>query len=417
LSTTYSTVKGDTFEIISRKVYGYESDAVLIRNANPGIFEPIPAGVDLVIPTMTLTRPQPVDYTSGVDETALTILGVRYRFWDSITLKRSIDSVDTLELTAPFDPEDEDFRRYFRPFSYPQVTLSIGGELVFTGTQITVKPTNSTSGRAVSAASYSLPGVLEDCCAPASMYAADEDTLEFENSDIRTIATKLLKPFGLKAVFEAPAGAPFELVSIKATEAIMPFLAKMARHRALVITSNTKGEVVFWQSDPGGHSVAQLRDDVGGPMVSIDPDFRSQEYYSHITGLESSSTGGDGGQYTVTNKRLKGVLRPYTFEVSDNESDEVELTTATEGKIGRMFGNSVSYSVVVNTWRDSKGKLWSPNTTVIVHAPSVMIYKPYEFLIKDVEYRRTSNSAEATLTLVLPDSYRGKIPRSMPWDS
>ncbi len=345
----------------------------------------------------------------------LTILGTRYRFWDSVTLRLCIDSVSTLELTAPFEPNSAEFRKFFKPFSYPAVTLSIGGELVFTGTLITVKPTNSADGRIVSAAAYSLPGVLEDCCAPASVYA-DDDSLEFEGNDLRFIAKTLLKPFGLKPVFLAAPGAVFELVSLKATEEIMPFLAKLAKQRGLVITTNVKGELVFWKSNPGGHPVAKFRDDVAGPMVSIDPEFKPQAYYSHVTGIDPSTIGSEGGQYTVTNKRLKGIIRPYTFETTDAETNNETLPVATEGKVGRMFGDSVTYSVPVDTWRDSWGNLWAPNTTIEVLAPGAMVYKPYEFLVKEIEFRRNSSGSDATITLVLPDVYRGKIPETLPWD-
>ena len=40
MSTTYKILPGDTFEIISRKVYGVETKASIIAGANPGLSEP-----------------------------------------------------------------------------------------------------------------------------------------------------------------------------------------------------------------------------------------------------------------------------------------------------------------------------------------------------------------------------------------
>ena len=419
LSTTYSTRAGDTFAGVSRKVFGVESYSSVIASANPGVFDPLPAAIQLIIPQVA-DAPANIPQNSpagGIDEVSLTILGKRFRFWDGVTVKNSIDSVDTLELTAPFDALNAEFIAFFRPFEYQPVTASIGGELVFTGTLITVKPTASAKGVAVAAGAYSLPGVLVDCCAPASMFADNGeqgDSLEFENADLRSIAKNLLTPFGLTAVFIAPPGKAFEVLSMQAGEEVMPFLAKLAKQRNLVITSNAKGQVVFWQSNPGGDPVARFVEGVAGPMSTIDADFKTQSYFSHLTGISRTEVGSDGGQYTAKNSRLPGVLRPFTFEATEAEGESI--VTATKAKLGRMFGDAIAYSVELDTWRDSRGKLWAPNTTVIVEAPSVMIYKPYELLIRDVTFKRDSNGAGATLTLVLPASYSGEIPGAMPWD-
>jgi len=49
LSTLYSVRQGDTFEIVSRNIYGMETKAELIKKANPTI-EILVAGQTLTIP-------------------------------------------------------------------------------------------------------------------------------------------------------------------------------------------------------------------------------------------------------------------------------------------------------------------------------------------------------------------------------
>lgn len=410
----YRSVTGDTFAKISRKVYGYESGATGLKHANPGLFDPIPADSIVVIPTVPGA---PVDTLQGapgeLDELVLTINAKRFRFWDGVTIKKSLDSVDTLELTAPFEPDNAEFRDHFRPFAYPRITASLNGAVMFTGTLTTVNPASSSDGVAVAAGAYSLPGVLVDCCAPASIYAEAEG-LEFLDADLRRIATRLLQPFGLEAVFVDPPGKTFEAVSVKPSSPVMPFLAKLAKQRNLVITSDVSGRVVFWRASSGGAPVAVLSAGNPGPVISVSPAFSTQAYYSHVTGIEPTSLGLDGGQHTEKNTRLPGVLRPYTFEVTDAAGED--LTTATRAKIGRMFGDAVSYAVEVDTWRDPSGALWAPNTTVILEHPNAMIYGPYEFLIRDVDFRRVRDGATATLGLVIPAAYRGEVPERMPWD-
>lgn len=411
MSTTYSTAPGDTFEIVSRKCYGVETNARLIASSNPGIFEPLAPGLLLFIPRQSLEIVPPA-FTAEVDEVNITIGARRFRFWDGVTFRRSIDTVDTLELTSPFDPDDPEFREAFKPFSYPAVNAWAGSELLFTGTMTTVKPAIAADGCAVAAGAYSLPGVLADCCAPAGIYANGEG-LEFTNATLPIICKRLLEPFGLEAVFVADPGKAFDQVSIKPTENVLPFLAKLAKMRGLVITSNARGQVVFWQSNPGGNPVAVLTQGLP-PLVKVSPEFKTQDYYSHITGIEPNSIGAEGGQQTERNQRLPGVLRPFTFEARDASGDDLAL--ATRAKMGRMFGDAVVYTVELSTWRTPSGGLWMPNDTLMLTAPGAMVYTPYEFLIRDVEFRRTSDGATASLSLVVPAAYRGQVPERMPWE-
>ena len=120
LSGMYSVQLGDTFESISRKQYGTETEALRISQANPGTSEPLSAGTVLSIPVLPgapqdIPARAPVD---GIDEVAVLIDGKRFRFWEGISVSRSMDQMDTVELAAPFDADAPGFRETFTPFSY-----------------------------------------------------------------------------------------------------------------------------------------------------------------------------------------------------------------------------------------------------------------------------------------------------------
>ena len=93
-----------------------------------------------------------------------------------------------------------------------------------------------------------------------------------------------------------------------------------------------------------------------------------------------------------------------------------DTKTAVEAKIGRMFADSVSYTVVIPSWFTPDGELWAPNTTVKIEAPGAMIYSSFEFLIRKVIYSRTAERETVTLTLVIPGVFTGLIPENLPWD-
>lgn len=409
MSTTYKTVAGDTFASIARKQYGSELQALLVQQANPGLAEPIPVGTFVTTPTEAgaVQNATAQGRTDGPNEVALLINGQRFRFWTDMSITLSIDAMASVEFTAPFEPESREFRDAFRPFSYAPVVVTVGGDPLFTGTMLTPTPSVTDTGVAVSVSCYARPAVLDDCTAPASAFP-----LEFNGQALPEIAKTLCAPFGFSVTFEGMPGPAFERVALDPKTSVLPFLAELAKQRALVMTSSPGGDLAFPSITKAGSPVAQLREGVP-PLLSVAPQFAPQDYYSHVTGLESVALGGSGSQFTVKNPHLPGVVRPKTFGGPDVEGGDIK--TATESKSGRMFGNMVAYTIAVPTWRDPLGRLWAPNTTLVLEAPSAMIYRPYEFLVRRVTLTRNEDAEAAELELVLPGSFSGETPEVLPW--
>lgn len=410
MSTMYKVLTGDTFEIISRKRYGTEKEADRIARANPGVAEPLAPGTTLTTPVAP-EAPQNLQQStqsSQADEVAILIDGKRFRFWDKIRITRSIDTMDTVEFGAPFDSEVPGFKKTFRPFSFKTVVITVGGTPLFTGIMVSVIPVVENGQKIITVSGYSLPGVLNDCTPPASSFP-----LEFDNQGLREIATALAVPFGISVEFLADQGAIFKRVASEPGKKVLAFLTELAKQRNLIISSSSRGKLVFLQSYEGGKLVALLKQGKP-PVMSVTPFFNPQEYYSHITGIEPVIVGLSGSQFTVKNPLLLGVVRPLTFNAPDTLDADVK--SAVEAKVGRMFGNMIAYSVRVATWKDSSGNIWEPNTSIKLLAPGAMIYKEYEFIIRSIEFSRDSATETATLNLVIPGAFSGKIPEALPWD-
>ncbi len=409
MSTTYKVRKGDTFETIARKKYGDASQSGLLSSANPGTIEPLTAGTILTIPPAP-NAPQNLQTQtiSNSDEVAILIDGKRFRFWTNVRVTRSVDAMDTVQLMSPFESDNKDFRSIFKPFSFKKITVTVGGSPIFTGTMIGVNPSLENGQKIVNVSGYSLPGVLNDCTAPASSFP-----LEFNEQGLKDIAQKLASPFGLSVTFNAEQGAPFERVACNPDKKILEFIAELARQRNLIISSNSRGSLLVWKSIDTGTPLAKLEQG-SSPVLSVTSMFNPQNYYSNITGIEPVSIIGSGSQFTVKNNLCNGVIRPLTFNVLDTDSGGIKK--AVESKVGRMFGNMVTYSVTVNTWRDPQGYLWNPNTLINLLAPDAMVYNEYIFLIRSVSFERQDNQETAVLNLVIPGAFSGKIPESLPWD-
>ena len=411
MSSTYKVVSGDTFELISRRVYGTEGESSRIARANPGAVEPLQAGTTLIIPP---SPAGPVDRRADIpaaslSEVAIRIDGKRFRFWESVRIRRSLDSLDTVELTAPFSVDLPGFRETFVPFTYKQIDVTIGGVLLFTGTLVSVIPEITKDRKSIVASGYSLPGVLNDCTMPAN--AAP---LEYSGQNLQQIAESVAGVFGLSVEFADDPRAVFTPeVRMMPGKKVLAFLTDLAKQRNMVIGNTESGALLFRRSTGDGAPVAKFRQGQR-PLTSINPVFKPQEYFSDITGIEPVFFGFGGGAIPEINPRLPGVMRPFVFDITDTESAPAVDTV--KAKMGRMFGNAASYSIEVATIHDPVGAVWSPDSIVTLLAPDAMVYNESRFTIRTVDIARTRDKESAVLNLALPGAFGGQIPEALPWD-
>lgn len=406
MSTLFKATIGDTFDLIARRVYGDELSAYLIREANPGVTDPILGGLVLTIPDLPDLRPDLSNVPSN--ETGILIDGKRFKGWESVRIVRSIDAMDTIEFTAPFESDDGNFRKTFKPLSFKSCVFFVDGSPLFTGTAVSVTPNLEPNRKAVEVGGYSLPGVLNDCTVPPSAYPA-----EFDGLDLVQIADRLVRPFGLGILILNDIGSIFERVACEPSKKVLSFLIELAQERGLIVSSSTDGSLTFSKSSEAGAPVAILKQGES-PLISVTPTFSPQEYYSTVTGIEPVVFGLEGSRHTIRNPHLEGIFRPYAFIAQDTE--DADVPQLVEAKAGRMFANVATYSANVATWRDPQGDLWEPNTTLKLLAPDAMVYSEYEFLIRSVTFERGPDSETATLELVFPESFRGELPERMPWE-
>lgn len=402
----YTTREGDTFDLIARNLFGDEQAASLIAAGNPGVVQPLTAG--LLIFTPDIISPFSDIPSNDEDEVSITIEGAPFRFFESVTIQRVFDGIDSASFTAPFDPDDPAQRENFRPFSYKRVTVSVGGVRQFTGAMVGVSPDSQVSRRTVTITAYALAGVLQDCTAPASSYP-----IEFNNLKLDGIAGTLLKPFGLTATFESDPGPVFDRVAAKPGQTLWNFLMPLSKQRNLVMGNDQAGNLVFRQSNVAQKPSAILIEGQP-PLNGVSATFEHQKYYSSITGIVPMLVGLAGPQHTVPNTQLSGKLRPFTFTIAN--ADDAEAEEAVNAKIGYMFGQMASYNAEVIGWRTEEGKLWSVGDVISLRSKSAMIYEAFNFIIRGVTFSRTGAQKSASLNLVLPGSYSGEIPESLPWD-
>ena len=350
---------------------------------------------------------------------SVRIRGNEWLYWDDIEITRSIDTHSTVGFTAPFEVERKAFRDAFRPFSFAPLEVLVNGEPLFTGTMIDVQPQLKADERSVQISAYSKAAILEDCNIPA-----EHVPFEATGLSLRQIAERLAGPFKVGVVLGVPDPSAFKKVNTKtrtldtkleSDQKIQDFLGDLARQRGLVIADTERGDLLFHKSVAPGNPVVRLEEGQA-PLLSVTPTLNPQDYFTEITGFRLAKRGSIGSKYTLSSReRLAGgILRSLSFRLDDIE--KADVPTAVRAHVGRMLASAVSYVITVPTWRDPKGQLWSPNTTLVLKAPSSFVFRDYEFLVRDVVFKSSSNQRTASLGLVLPGVFSGDLPSTRPWD-
>ena len=320
--TIYTTKQGDTFESVSRQQYGTEESTSTIRKSNPSSGKELEAGTTLFIPkTPKKTKVNP----QSLDEVTLLIDGTEFKHFLEITVTQQFASFDTCDITAPFEPENTEFRKLFKPFSYQDVEVFIGDELVFSGTQMGVNPSVSAQSRTVTLSAYSRCAVINDTCVPISAYP-----VEVRGFKLDKIAKEVTETFPFDVVVDVDMGASFNVATIAPEKRVASYLTDLAKQRDIVITNNLEGNLLLTKAKES-ESVAFLRDDEP-PLLSVVPSFSEQSYYSDYTAILPVIIRQNPTSYTAKNRKLTNVLRVDNFMATDSFNGD-EKTVAESRRV------------------------------------------------------------------------------------
>lgn len=418
MSRKHTVVKGDTPYKLSIKYYGSGKKYIKIIEANPQIKgKNIYPGQILIIPdeteniiNHTQVKEPPLTIDSDNDDSiSILIDNNKFSFFTDYSMTFNIDTFDTFSFSAPFDDSIEIYRDVFRPMSFKPAYIYYSGDLIFTGTLLAPEPSVNPDAKTISISGYSKPGILNDCNMPITSFP-----LEFNNQTIKQIADIICKPYGIQNRFLVSPGNPFEKISFEIEKKIFSFLSDLANQRGMLITNDKMGKLVFWLSELG-NPIGNFKEGEL-PFISCSPSFDYQNFFSHITGVTTTKEDKNSESYTYTNNYLikQGTMRSYNFTAEDMKDSEIKSTVLS--KAGYMFGNSVTYNLLIYGHKNAKGELFQKNNSITLQSPGAMIYRDTEFLIKSFTMKRTNEGDTTEFTLVLPGAYTGELPEVFPWE-
>lgn len=330
----------------------------------------------------------------------LSIDGARYGGWQRVTVTRSIEQLAgsfDLEVTErwPGQPEATPIRPGQRS------VLTLDGQTVITGWVDSVTADFDATSHRIRVVGRDLTCDLVDC-------SAIHKSGQWHNATFAQIARDLLAPYGIETIVGdgVDTGKSFVTYNIQEGETVFDCLARAARLRALLLTSDTAGRLVITRA---GHETLDTGLIQGVNLLAARAEIGWQERYSRyiVKGQPRLGTWDDtahaASSATVEDANLPR-HRPLIV-VADTQGDNATMAERAEWERNIRRGRSVRGALTVQGWTHPDGRLWLPNALVPVTSPLLWLDSA-EMLIVGCAY--TLDDKQGTLTelaIARPDAF------------
>lgn len=394
----YVVEEGDSLTRIAKRAYGdgsfwdriWAANQTRLRSGDPDIVFP---GEEILIPVIPERQLPPVFEVGGDVNRLRLVIGDREILPQSAAVTRALDTVaDGYRFTIPWvfgqDPEIDEA---IAPYSYNPAAVFIGPDRVITGFNYSVE-TRVENGRI---ARLSGGGPALDL-----VDSVLRPPFEFANITLADLLAKIVSPLGIRVIFEADGGGPFDRVTASTGDTILKFLARLARQRGVLITSNPAGDIVVTQAAAGSESVAVLEEEVTPGVTGWGIRLDGRRRFNSYRAVGRSPSG--NSEALVTDDR---VPRSRFTTVSADETTSGDIEAAAQWGRNRALAEALTFELVVPEWRDLRGGLWQENTIITVVSPTMFVPDGFDFLVNRVTYLLSERGRQTRLNFVPPSVY------------
>lgn len=325
-------------------------------------------------------------------------------FFNEVSFNLAYDSIASqFGFSFYFNPDNVEHKELSCVSHFHEVVIK-HNDVQFLKGQITNQSFSASSKKELSNFSgYSLPGVLEDCQIPPSIYPLQSDGLSLSQ-----IAAKLIKPFNLEMVVDPSVASKmnksFKTTTATETQTVKDYLTKLASQKDIIMSHDEFGRLLFTQAATTKQPILYI--DLTKPTpdgVKYSMEYDGQNMHSHITLLgQSSIDGGNAKEYTIRNPYVIGsVYRPKVM--SQSSGDDIDTSLAARRALGNELRN-VKVTITIDKWLLNDDFI-RPNNTISIYAPELYLYNKQDWFIESVNYSADNRSETCVLNCVLPYCY------------
>lgn len=332
------------------------------------------------------------------NDLTLVVGGSQLSGWTRVRVTRGIErcpSDFSIEMTEKYPGQPFDIT--VQPGDECQVL--IGGDLVITGYIDKVSPAFDPQNHSITVSGRSKCQDLVDC-------AAEWPGGQILGSSVLDIAQKLAKVYGIYVSATGDVGAGIPQFNLLLGETPYDVIERICRYRALLPYDDPDGNLVLGavgtkQAASGfkeGVNVERAR-----AVFSMDQ--RYSEYIAFLQSVDVFTDTGNGGNLlgTAYDKGVQRHRRRVIIAEAGGGGQDVAKQRA-NWEAARRYGRSGCVMLSTDSWRDSAGVLYKPNTLVPLTLPTLKITGK-TWVIGEVSYARGEQGTRAQLTIMPPEAF------------
>ncbi|MGU5686645.1 phage baseplate assembly protein [Aeromonas allosaccharophila] len=336
------------------------------------------------------------------EEIILRVDGQIYTGWQKVRINRSLrDVAGDFELSLTRKWKDATAMVIKKGSA---CTVHIGSDLVLTGYVDAFFPSYDADAVEWIVQGRSKTGDLVDCSA---IYKSGQ----WQNVALDQVARDICQPFGIKVAVECDPGAAFPRVAIEQGEACFELLDRLAKQRAILLTTNESGDLVLTQASSTEMGVSLV---LGENILAARGNFSMRDRASEWIVKGSSYGGGAtwddtptstiGGQKaTVTDPGVTR-YRPRII-IADDITTAAGASTRGQWQMQRSIGEGTQTEITVAGWRTqsmegSQGPLWRINRLCPIKDEVQLLEETW--LIVTVSFSEDDKNGRVTVLGLMP---------------
>jgi len=330
----------------------------------------------------------------------LTIKGARFEGWESVSIKRSIDTLCgkfTVTLTDRWTPQS----KAWQIREQDNVLIEIGNTPVLTGRVDAVNANIGPSGHSLELEGRDLTADLVDCSviqAPGT----------WNNVKFFNFVNALAGPFGINVAINTDISNDKFNFSIDSGVKIYEVLQNLAQKEGVLLQTDPYGNLSVENNEAARADTGlAMGDNIKSASCSFDTRDRFSRYL-----VRGQDAGTGKAQWKKTAGQIQGEAldpgitrsRPLLIQAETNATIKTAERRAQWEKTTRK-ARALGVTVIVEGWQQTDSdQLWAVNKLVNVYIPQFEI-ENLDLLIAGVEFTKDTGGTQTKLELVPEDTF------------
>ena len=331
------------------------------------------------------------------DEVYLIVNDRIFSGWESVKVRRSVEAVaGAFDLTI--SDRWADLSEPWPIFVGDECAVKFGKETVILGYVDDVSTDEGAGAHTMTVSGRDKTADIVDCSVTAK---------EYSKQKLEAIARDQCATVGVSVSVQASTGGAIDKFATQPGETILEALARAAKGKRVLLTSNAKGELAITKA---GVDKVGVTLEMGVNIKKITVRTSGKERFTKyvVLGQVDGDRGGAaswGVEGRAADKYLKRT-RPLVI-VADDTATQAYVGARAAWEAKTRAGKASTVVVVVQGWRTPDGLLWRPNSLVPVKAKRHRV--DGELVISDIEYSLGDDGTTATMTLKRRDAYTDEV--------